>query len=225
MLNHSDKALLSLDLARLDRDVDISIGEHDMRMREMDRESLSGLFAELEFKALQGELTGESSRASVVFDGKIEYACDPRPFGRGRDVCHGRGLLGVLPGGCNLCLHGRYSLPRTVEAVRPQACHAQCQGGPCGCQAQGHRPHEQIFDTMLAAYCCDAATGETTLETWPNPAWTKTSRAPRTCLVRAGMPSGSARSLTTSWENTWRAMRTASFPLKTSLRGAWQTSG
>ena len=59
ILNHTDKALLSLELARLDREVAMDFDLNNMRMKEMDVEKLSQLFTELEFRALQAGLAGE----------------------------------------------------------------------------------------------------------------------------------------------------------------------
>ena len=45
--NNPDSALLSLDLVRLDRDVDVAVDYPDIAMREMDRPRLVRLFSEL----------------------------------------------------------------------------------------------------------------------------------------------------------------------------------
>ena len=117
ILNHTDKALLSLDLARLDREVAMDIDLSNMRMKEMDVEKLSSLFMELEFRALQAGLAGDTPKASAVFEGTIEYACNPFDIDRGRDVRDAGGLFGSIPWGAHLCLQGKGCLPRSFEAA------------------------------------------------------------------------------------------------------------
>ena len=164
MANNTDKALLSLELARLDRDVEMSITENDMLMKEMDREALSSLFAELEFKALQSEMAGDAPRMGAVFEGKLEFACDPAVSGEAGIYVLEGSCSAVYAGGTGyVCMDSSRFLEPLVRQGVSLVMHDAKQALVAS-RLRGIDSCALIFDTMLAAYCCDAATGETTLE-------------------------------------------------------------
>ena len=162
--NNPDMALLSLDLVRLDRDVDVDVDYPDIAMRPMDRPRLVRLFSELEFRALQEELAGDEPKERPAFEGRIEHACNP--------ALHGEAGFHVLGGICSAVSHG----DTVFLCLDPAACldvmknaHARfivhdAKEVLVEARRKGASVRAEIFDTMLAAYCCDAATGQTTLE-------------------------------------------------------------
>ncbi len=162
--NNPDSALLSLDLVRLDRDVDVAVDYPDIAMREMDRPRLVRLFSELEFRGLLGELAGNEPKERPAFAGRIEHACNP--------AIEGAAGFHVLGGACSAAASGG-----TVYVCREPGRCLDVLGHPRARLAmhdakealvaalrRGLAVKAEIFDTMLAAYCCDAATGQTTLE-------------------------------------------------------------
>ena len=164
ILNHTDKALLSLELARLDREVAMDMDLSTMRMKEMDVEKLSRLFIELEFRALQAGLTGDTAKAHEVFEGTIEYACNP-------SISTEAGMY-VMQGACSAVSHGdvTYVCKEKDACLDPLKQHHirlvmhNAKEALVQAKLRGIDAAPEIFDTMLAAYCCDAATGETTIE-------------------------------------------------------------
>ena len=164
ILNHTDKALLSLELARLDRDAGIDIDYSNIRMKDIEKENLSRLFRELEFRALQAELEGDTPKPRPAFEGRIEHICNP--------ALSGEAGMYVMEGACSalaqgdtayVCLDSGACLDplknRHVRLAMHNAKEALVEA-----KLRGLEVGTEIFDTMLAAYCCDAATGETTLE-------------------------------------------------------------
>lgn len=162
--NNPDMALMSLDLVRLDRDVDIAVDYPDITLREMDRPRLMRLFSELEFRALQDELAGDEPKDRPVFEGRIEHVCNPSLKGDA-----GYYLMG---GVCSATAHEDtvfvcLEKDRCLDVLaNPHARLAVHDAKEALAEAlrRGVAVKAGIFDTMLAAYCCDAATGQTTLE-------------------------------------------------------------
>ncbi|HOS96231.1 MAG TPA: DNA polymerase I [Deltaproteobacteria bacterium] len=164
ILNNTDKALLSLDLVRLDRDVDLRLDYPDIARGPMDKEGLVRLFTELEFRALASELAAQAPEAAPSFSGAIEHACNPPLSGE-------TGLF-VLEGECSAASSGGTAF----VCLEKDACLDVLTNGRCrlvmhdakeslvAARRRGVAVKAEIFDTMLAAYCCDAATGQTTLE-------------------------------------------------------------
>ncbi|MCU0576970.1 MAG: DNA polymerase I, partial [Desulfobacterota bacterium] len=164
ILKDPGMALLSLELVRLDRDVDVEVDYRAVTMKEMDRQRLARLFSELEFRALQEELAGDEPKAEAVFAGRIEHACNP--------AVAGDAGFHVLEGACSAACQGETAF----VCLEEDAClgvldspHARlamhdAKEALVAARARGMEAKAEIFDTMLAAYCCDAATGQTTLE-------------------------------------------------------------
>jgi DNA polymerase-1 len=164
LLKNRDLALLSLDLVRLDRDVPLDINERDMRIREMDLQKLSSLFEELEFRALLTELVGEPTRKKTVHEGRIEYACKQALHGEaGMYVMLGKGSAVSQKDITYVCLdNDAYLEPLERKTLR--LCMHDAKEAAVAVKTKGIEVKAEIFDTMLAAYCCDAAAGTTAME-------------------------------------------------------------
>ncbi|HVN72917.1 MAG TPA: 5'-3' exonuclease H3TH domain-containing protein, partial [Desulfomonilia bacterium] len=161
---NADMARLSLDLVRLDHDVAIDIDYGDMRMKAMDADRLSAIFKELEFRALQAELAADIPREKAVIEGRIEIACSV--------PVSGEAGFYVMNGACSAVTHGDATSVCLEESacldplMRRQARLAVHNAKEALVEAmlRGIETGSEIFDTMLAAYCIDAASGETSLE-------------------------------------------------------------
>jgi len=164
ILKNTDMAMLSLDLVRLDRDVDMEMDYRDLAVKDMDRPRLARLFGELEFRTLAEEVAGDAPREKPAFAGRIEHACNPALSGEaGFHVLQGvfsavcRGETAFVCMDRDSCLdvlknpHARLAVHDAKEAL-------------VAARRRGVEVKARVFDTMLAAYCCDAATGQTALE-------------------------------------------------------------
>jgi len=164
VLKNRAMALLSLDLVRLDRDVDIDISEDDICIRDMDPGMLSALFKELEFRALLTELAGETHRGKVFHEGEIVYACNPELQGEaGMYVMPGAGSAVSQGESTFVCLEEDACLEPLKRESLQLAMH-DAKGALVAAKRKGLDIRAGIFDTMLAAYCCDAATGAVSVE-------------------------------------------------------------
>jgi len=164
LLKNRELALLSFDLVRLDRDIEIELSEGDLHMRETDVQRLASLFRELEFRALLNDLGGETAGKGPVHEGRIEYACNPVVEGEaGMYVIPGIGAAVSQGDTASVCLDPGTCLgPLGRKGLR--LCMHDAKEPMVAAKGQGLEVRAEIFDTMLAAYCCDAATGTTSLE-------------------------------------------------------------
>jgi len=162
-----DSARTGYELVRLDRDADLGTEIIEIDMEQGDQDLLNSIFKELEFRAMIEE-TGQdkANKTPDVFEGKIEYS--PLPDLPGGVlagmyilentasalimddtvyICRDRGAyLDILNRpGLNLCMH---DAKRALVEAKRSGIHKGCR----------------CFDTMLAAYCIDAASGTVSLE-------------------------------------------------------------
>ncbi|MDT8273809.1 MAG: DNA polymerase I, partial [Desulfomonilia bacterium] len=159
-----DQGLLGLELVRLDRDVDLGLDDDDLTIGELDRDRLAAIFEELEFKALLSEIRPEGAQEEPSFDGKIVEGLPPdgaRDLGMfaladlGSAFCDGQT--------CYVCLDTREYLD-PLKNARVRVCLHNAKEALVEAIRAGIEPGAEIFDVMLAAYCIDAATGQTSLE-------------------------------------------------------------
>jgi len=162
---HPDKALESLDLVRLDREVELDFGFEDLTIREPDTALLKELFIELEFKALLAELDlGPERQRSEVFEGRIEYACRSDLAGEiGMYVMAGVGSAVAKGDTSTVCLDADACLD---PLGNPGAfvCMHDAKQAFVAALMKGMDIRASVFDTMLAAYCIDSVNSQTTLE-------------------------------------------------------------
>ena len=164
---HADLARLSLDLVRLDRDVELPVDPESLSLGPRDENALLGLFEELEFRALIQELgvaaePAPSDEAGTRFTIVTELAytaeaglyCLP---GVGFSLSRGKGDTQV-------CLDPQAPIPALLEEKSAVLCMHDAKEARVLALRHGYSPRAQAFDTMLAAYCIDASTGTTRLE-------------------------------------------------------------
>jgi DNA polymerase-1 len=144
--------------------VDLRLDYPDIARKDMDRTGLVRLFTELEFRALASELAAETTETAPCFSGTIERACTP--------PLSGEAGLFVLEGECSAASSGETAFVcLEKDACLDVLANARCRlvmhdakESLVAARRRGVAVQAEIFDTMLAAYCCDAATGQTTLE-------------------------------------------------------------
>jgi len=157
-------ARLSLALACLDRDAAFEAGLTDLALKDRDEERLTALFQELEFKALLADLGQAAQPVSNAPVGRLEYGSDPEIRGEaGFYNVHGIGSAVALPDVTWVCLGEQAALaPLTrpgITLILHDAKEALVQA-----RRQGIHVQADVFDTLLAAYCVDAASSGTRLE-------------------------------------------------------------
>ncbi len=158
-----DKALMSLELVRLDHDVPVDMGMDKMRLEPGDQDRLAQLFSELEFKGLLAET--QVQQPSVAFEIKVEQGF-PKEFS---------GIAGLYTiAGVGSCLSDgkrawasfddaeglRVLSDPSAQIILHDAKEAIVRAGTHGIAVKAG-----LFDTMLAAYCIDAANSALSLET------------------------------------------------------------
>ncbi|HPP80465.1 MAG TPA: DNA polymerase I, partial [Deltaproteobacteria bacterium] len=160
----ADDARLSLELVRLDRDCELDLELAHIERRPMDLERLNKLFAELEFRGLLDGMSPGLAKTTPSFGGTIEFGC--LPLARGEAGFYVLGLRCsalVCAGGATVCTDPRACL----DALRsPDALLVMHNAKEAVAEAlmRGIEVKAATFDTMLAEYCCDASSGQSSLE-------------------------------------------------------------
>lgn len=168
-------ALLSYELVRLDKDTATGVGLDDFRLKPKDDKTLARIFEEMEFFALAKTFSTDTPRGHGLVIEKITYTCNP-------DITAGAGIY-LVPGlgyainnghQNSVCLDPDEN-PGITGTRPPIIMHDAKQAIVSrlkkDSRAAASRPDclipdtSGIFDTMLAAYCIDAANGNTQLET------------------------------------------------------------
>ncbi|MGC9324373.1 MAG: DNA polymerase I [Desulfomonilia bacterium] len=158
------QGLLGLELVRLDTEVDLPMGEEDLAVGDMDRSRLAQIFTELEFKALLNDIQEEGTALKPAFEGEIVQGIPSDLSGDlGMFILPGLGSA-VFAGGKHYVSldSSKYLDPLTSPGVR--ICLHDAKEALVAAMRSGLEVRAEIFDTMLAAYCIDAATGTTSLE-------------------------------------------------------------
>jgi DNA polymerase-1 len=158
-----DKAIMSLELVKLDHDVPVETDMDGMKLKPGDQEELLRLFTELEFKGLMPEAPVQQS--APVREIKIEQGF-PEEF---------KGIAGFYSiAGIGCCLSDgkrawasfddtsalRILSDPSAEIIIHDAKEAIVRAGEKGITTKAG-----FFDVMLAAYCIDAANNSVSLET------------------------------------------------------------
>ena len=158
------RARLSLELARLDRDADLVTTLSDLSLSTRDVERLAALFQELEFKALLSALGKEPVSVSPEPEGTVVYRCSPDIDGTaGYYVLHGAGSAVTTADTTSVCMGERaYLAPFQTDGIT--LCMHDAKEAIVQAKRQGLEVRALIFDTLLAAYCTDAASSGTRLE-------------------------------------------------------------
>ena len=165
--SHAGQAVKSLELVRLDNVEDIDISPEDISRQETDVKRLAELFRELEFKALVADISEDT-----LFDEpkeheqniEIEYVCKDDLEGEaGMYIIKGAGSAVSCDGASYACLDPeKYLYPlksSKVNMIMHDAKEALEAAKRAGIQVNAG-----IDDTMIAAYCIDAAGGTSSLE-------------------------------------------------------------
>jgi len=157
-------ARLSLALARLDRDAALDTGLSDLALKGRDEERLRELFQELEFKALLADLGQAAQPAGQAPVGRVEYGCDPEIHGDvGFHTVQGMGSAVALSDVTWVCLDERAALAPLARPGALLILHDAKESLVLAKQ-QGLRIEADLFDSLLASYCVDAANSGTRLE-------------------------------------------------------------
>ncbi len=160
----SESARLSLELVRLDGDAELDLDLGDIARRDMDRDRLTKLFTELEFKNLLAQVAPQAAKQACAFTGSIAYTCRPEVEGdAGFYVLGNRCSAVCTHGAAAVCLDETACLDALGSPNGTLVMH-DAKESVATALARGMEVKARIFDTMLAEYCCDAATGQTTLE-------------------------------------------------------------
>ena len=157
-------ARLSFALACLDRDASLEAGLSDLARKDRDDERLTALFQELEFKALLADLGRAQPTAAHTHEGRIEYVCDPGISGEaGFYSVQGLGSAVAERDVAWVCLDDHAAL---TPLARPGIALIMHDAKEALVQAkqQGLGVRAEVFDSMLAAYCFDAASSGPRLE-------------------------------------------------------------
>jgi len=162
---HAELALMSLELVRLDTVEDIEISPEGITRQEMDVSALADIFRELEFKALLADISEDT-----LFDVQkepehnIEYACR-------YDLEGIAGMYIIKDSGCAVSNdHANYVCldPETylypLKGSKLNLCMHDAKEALRAAKMAGIQVSAGIDDTMIAAYCIDAAGGTSTLE-------------------------------------------------------------
>ena len=165
ILENADQALMSLELVRLDTVEDIEVGIDGITRQDMDVSQLAGLFRELEFKGLLAEISEET-----LFDVRkepelnIEYACREDLEGAyGMYVIKGSGSAVSNEKANHVCLDPeKYLYP--LKSSKLKLCMHDAKEALTAAKMAGIEVRSGIEDTMIAAYCIDAAGGTSSLE-------------------------------------------------------------
>ncbi len=158
-----DKALMSLELVKLDHDVPVDLNMDEMRLKPGDQEELLRLFTELEFKGLIPEAPLQQPRE--MQEVKLEQGF-PHEFkgtaglysiaGIGSCLSDGKSAWASFDDASAL----RILSDPSAEIIIHDAKEAIVRAGENGIAAKAG-----FFDVMLAAYCIDAANNSVSLET------------------------------------------------------------
>jgi DNA polymerase-1 len=160
----AEAARMSLGLVRLDGAHPVDLDLEDITRRDMDRERLSRLFAELEFRGLLEEAAPGPQPPQPGFEGAIEYACPKDVEGEAALYVLGNRCSALAAGGrASVCLDEGLCLG-ALEAAGAGLTMHNAKESVVEALMRGIEVRAGVFDTMLAEYCCDAATGQTTLE-------------------------------------------------------------
>ncbi len=163
--DHAEQALFGLELVRLDRDVELDFGLEDIVKQETQVSTLADLFRDLEFKALLAEISEEKPRdISPDHDGEIVYAQ--------RDDLAGEAGMYLVGGAGSAVSQGRVSyvsLERDrylypLKNPNLSLCMHDAKEILVAAKKAGIEVKASFNDTMIAAYCIDAASGTTSLE-------------------------------------------------------------
>jgi DNA polymerase I len=158
-----DKAIMSLDLVRLDHDVPVDPDTDGMRLMPGDQDRLSQLFSELEFKGLVPEAPVQQT--ALHREIRIEQGF-PVEFKGAAGLYSIAGIGSCLSDGKRAwaTFDDKEALKilsgPSAEIIIHDAKEAIVRAGMCGMEVKAG-----FFDVMLAAYCIDAANNSVSLET------------------------------------------------------------
>ncbi len=158
-----DKALMSLELVKLDHDVPVETDMDGMRLKPGDQEELLRLFTELEFKGLMPEAPLQQPRE--IREVKLEQGF-PDEFKSTAGLYSIAGIGSCLSDGKRAWASFddasalRILSDPSAEIIIHDAKEAIVRAGENGIAAKAG-----FFDVMLAAYCIDAANNSVSLET------------------------------------------------------------
>jgi DNA polymerase I len=158
-----DKALMSLDLVRLDHAVPVDMDIDEMKLEPGDKDMLARLFSELEFKGLLADTP--ELKPAVAREIKVEQGF-PKYFSGTAGLYSISDIGTCLSDGKNFWASfddeeglGVLSDP-SAKIILHDAKEAIVRAGRHGIALKAG-----LFDVMLAAYCIDAANNSVSLET------------------------------------------------------------
>ncbi|HPJ93281.1 MAG TPA: DNA polymerase I [Deltaproteobacteria bacterium] len=162
---NQEHALLGYELVRLDKDVEVGITPETFCKQDMDTQKLTGLFGDLEFKGLLAEISqGEPVDVRQGHDGTIEYTLKKDLSGEaGMYVIPGTGSSVFQENISYVCLDPRTYLD-PLKNPGLNLCMHDAKRSLVAAKRDGIEIRAGINDTMLAAYCIDAASGTSSLE-------------------------------------------------------------
>jgi len=165
ILQYREQALLGYELVRLDKDVELGIGPEKFLKQDMDAGKLADLFRDLEFKGLVAEISpGEPAGAGEGHEGKIEYTLKDNLEGdAGMYVIPGTGAA-LSQGDVSYVCLDRQTYLKPLENSRLCLCMHDAKKALVAAKRAGIDVRAGINDTMLSAYCIDAAGGAISLE-------------------------------------------------------------
>lgn len=159
-----DKARFGFELVRLDKDIDIEADLTQLSLKQKDMDKLIPLFEKLEFKALLKEITGENHISKGLKTEKFEYVCNPEiKEDAGIYVLYDTGSAVATDKETFVCLDNKaYLTP--LRKKGSSLCMHDAKDIIVNANRCGIDVTFQPFDTMLAAYCCDATASAPKLE-------------------------------------------------------------
>jgi DNA polymerase-1 len=154
---YREQALLGYELVRLDKDVELDLDAQDLEKHDMDLSGLADLFRDLEFKALLAEVSHDKPlEISQEHDGEIEYVLkDDLEGAAGMYIIEGTGSAVSQADVSYVCLDNNYLNP--LKNPKLSVCIHDAKEALLAAKRADIEVKADINDTMIAAYCIDAA--------------------------------------------------------------------